>query len=376
MTMPNTPTSPVFLPPSPQTPMNSSITTSTLDFAPTSSPKVSVTPNSWSQNGTNGSSLRRNSSSMSLCSPRGPWNSFSSRELSSPVTPFLHIPTEDGRYTRSVLRSPHLDRVMTLPLRVNTSMFPSFPLSPMTPITQLQEPTPVSAVQAPNSLILNWSPPQSPTLPTPRGLSSSPGLQERRSRSPIRRNTRHRGHNLRRLALVPPPKYHVTVIRPPLSPNSQQRKAHYQYSVDHLRAPLVPLISVTNGLAHPDFPKSLLQYHLLTHEQLDSLACWYHQVFPPVRETFQYPAWVPAWTSLPCAPGVAGPNLDAVDLETKRRRWGRFIGLRGCESPTSSGPPDETPDELTRRMENEWKRALERAEEEDRAWEKSWRGRW
>ena len=73
-----------------------------------------------------------------------------------------------------------------------------------------------------------------------------------------------------------------------------------------------------------------------------------------------------------------------TDLETKRRRWGRFIGLRGCESPTAAvdeyGTPvassRESAEELARRMEREWRRALERAQEESRAWEKSWRGRW
>jgi hypothetical protein len=83
-----------------------------------------------------------------------------------------------------------------------------------------------------------------------------------------------------------------------------------------------------------------------------------------------YPAWVPAWT------GLNDSGADTVDLEVKRRRWGRFIGLRGCESPTATGPDGEAPDELVHRMEREWRRALERAEEEDRAWEKSWRGRW
>jgi len=83
-----------------------------------------------------------------------------------------------------------------------------------------------------------------------------------------------------------------------------------------------------------------------------------------------YPAWVPAWT------GLNDSSAGAVDLETKRRRWGRFIGLRGCESPTATGAENESPDQLVQRMEREWRRALERAEEEDRAWEKSWRGRW
>lgn len=94
-----------------------------------------------------------------------------------------------------------------------------------------------------------------------------------------------------------------------------------------------------------------------------------------------YPAWIPAWT------GIDASTIEEVDLETKRRRWGRFIGLRGCESPTTAmegveatgnGEPAsrESPQELARRMEREWRRALERAEEESRAFEKSWRGRW
>ncbi len=144
-------------------------------------------------------------------------------------------------------------------------------------------------------------------------------------------------------------------------------------SVEHLRNPLVPLISVMTGLPHPAFPINLLQYHLLTHAQLDSLARWYHQVEPAVAETFFYPTWIPAWTSLV---GDDDNTNVGVDLETKRRRFGRFIGLRGCESPTSTGPEGEAPGELARRMERQWRRALERAEEEERSWEKTWRGRW
>lgn len=62
-----------------------------------------------------------------------------------------------------------------------------------------------------------------------------------------------------------------------------------------------------------------------------------------------------------------------VSLTTKRRRWGRFIGLKGCESPADEEVSAEA---LVERMEREWKRAREKAVEEREGWEKGWRGRW
>lgn len=78
-----------------------------------------------------------------------------------------------------------------------------------------------------------------------------------------------------------------------------------------------------------------------------------------------------------------------ADLETKRRRWGRFIGLRGCESPVNTGgdgdgdevrirvgnnvgEEQEEGERLVQRMEREWRDALRRAEEEGRVGEKIW----
>ena len=63
-----------------------------------------------------------------------------------------------------------------------------------------------------------------------------------------------------------------------------------------------------------------------------------------------------------------------VSLTTKRRRWGRFIGLRGCESP--EGLDAEEQEGLVERMEREWRRAVERGREEEMLREKGWRGRW
>jgi hypothetical protein len=145
----------------------------------------------------------------------------------------------------------------------------------------------------------------------------------------------------------------------------------YREAISHLHTPLVPLISVATGFPHPEFPRSLLQYHLLTHAQLDSLARWYHQTEPPTDESWQYPAWIPPYTSRAVRQsGIAVARME-VSLTTKRRRWGRFIGLRGCESPTG-----EDRESLVERMEREWRRALERAREEEIMREKSWRGRW
>lgn len=76
-----------------------------------------------------------------------------------------------------------------------------------------------------------------------------------------------------------------------------------------------------------------------------------------MRETFGYPIRVPAWVG------------DDVSIETKRRRWGRFIGLRGCESPVDGGGNGqevmETEEEMLARMEREWQEALRKARSED-----------
>jgi hypothetical protein len=134
----------------------------------------------------------------------------------------------------------------------------------------------------------------------------------------------------------------------------------------------VPLVSISNGLAHEDFPRSILGHHLLTHEQLDDLARHYHQVWPPVPETFGYPMRIPAW--------IGTEDEAEVDIETKRRRIGRFAGLRGCESPLRTtgfglscsdpalaGHEDERSytEEIEKRMEKEWQDALRRARSEE-----------
>ncbi|CZS91092.1 uncharacterized protein RAG0_01870 [Rhynchosporium agropyri] len=88
--------------------------------------------------------------------------------------------------------------------------------------------------------------------------------------------------------------------------------------IRQMALPLAPLVRLTTGEVHPIFPSTLLNFWLLTSSQCDELAHFYHQRTPSIYST-HYPCPV-EWRS------------DAT-LEEKRRRIGRFIGLRGCESP-------------------------------------------
>ncbi|TLD22807.1 hypothetical protein PspLS_07582 [Pyricularia sp. CBS 133598] len=83
--------------------------------------------------------------------------------------------------------------------------------------------------------------------------------------------------------------------------------------------PLAPLVQLTTGQIHPSFPATLLSFWLLTDEELESLASFYHQRTPSNLSRF-YPCPV-SWSS-------------DLPLEEKRRKLGKFIGLRGCETPT------------------------------------------
>ncbi|KAL2122477.1 hypothetical protein VTJ04DRAFT_2932 [Mycothermus thermophilus] len=95
--------------------------------------------------------------------------------------------------------------------------------------------------------------------------------------------------------------------------------------LQHLSTPLHPLVQITTGQIHPSFPRTLLAFWLLTDAELDDLAHFYHQRTPGPW-TGQYPCPVP-WRK----------EGRAMSTEQKRRRFGRFIGLRGCESPVEDG---------------------------------------
>lgn len=89
--------------------------------------------------------------------------------------------------------------------------------------------------------------------------------------------------------------------------------------------PLDPLVSSGLGQQHPDFPATILAFYLLTSTQLDNLARHFHQIWPPVDATSQYPVQMAAW--------IGTSQEHETSLYTKRLRFGLFIGLRGCGMP-------------------------------------------
>lgn len=95
-----------------------------------------------------------------------------------------------------------------------------------------------------------------------------------------------------------------------------QRNPALHAKIVQMALPLAPLVALPTGQKHPAYP-STLNFWLLTSTQLDDLARFYHQRTPGPY-TYHYPCPVPWHVS--------------ADLETKRRRLARFIGLRGCES--------------------------------------------
>lgn len=99
-----------------------------------------------------------------------------------------------------------------------------------------------------------------------------------------------------------------------------------QRKLEQMALPLAPLVQLTTGAVHPSFPTTVLNFWLLTDEQLESLAHFYHQRTPSPW-TNQYPCPVKWQSDLP--------------LEEKRRKMGKFIGLRGCESPILLKTEDE-----------------------------------
>ncbi|MCJ1299165.1 hypothetical protein MMC08_001957 [Hypocenomyce scalaris] len=140
--------------------------------------------------------------------------------------------------------------------------------------------------------------------------------------------------------------------------------------LQHLLTPLHPLFSITTGTPHPSFPRTLLAYHLLTEAELDSLAHFYHQR-TPCEWSASYPASLTPGKWWRAEGGVSSMDVVAR-VQRKRRRFGRFVGLRDCESPVVDEGMGEGfegdergVEEVRRRVDREVRRKLEKAEEEE-----------
>ncbi|KAI1345140.1 hypothetical protein F5Y15DRAFT_18550 [Xylariaceae sp. FL0016] len=125
------------------------------------------------------------------------------------------------------------------------------------------------------------------------------------------------------------------------------KDAAFREKLRQMALPLSPLVQLTTGEVHPAFPGTLLNFWLLTDSELEELAHFYHQR-TPCRWTLHYPCPI-TWSS-------------DMTLEEKRRRIGRFIGLRGCETPIRVRSEEEIMEEARRaRLAEEdemWRRKL------------------
>ncbi|KAF2723318.1 hypothetical protein K431DRAFT_220140 [Polychaeton citri CBS 116435] len=165
-----------------------------------------------------------------------------------------------------------------------------------------------------------------------------------------------------------------------------RRSSALANKISTLQLTLHPLVPLPSGPPHSAFPKSLLAFHLLTEEELDDLAHYYHQSTPGPW-TLRYPSYM-NWdkdflakssprtpktaftpsgkTITPLSPEDQGGRghgvLDKYSklskgdrLRIKRRKVGKFIGLVGMETPA---------EEIAGRIQASLDRATEKARRE------------
>jgi hypothetical protein len=74
-----------------------------------------------------------------------------------------------------------------------------------------------------------------------------------------------------------------------MAPLTRPNNAALTKKIATLQLELAPLVPLPTGPTHPAFPKTLLAFHLLTEDELDSIAHHYHQSTPGPW-TQHYPA--------------------------------------------------------------------------------------
>lgn len=120
-----------------------------------------------------------------------------------------------------------------------------------------------------------------------------------------------------------------------VKPHRRRLRPHpdFKAKLASMRTRLWPMVQISTGAVHPAFPRTILHFWLLTEAQLDSIAIFYHQCYPSPLTTL-YPCPV-TWT-------------ENLTMEEKRRKIGKFIGLRGCESPVVVKTEDDMMEEVRR----------------------------
>lgn len=191
-----------------------------------------------------------------------------------------------------------------------------------------------------------------------------------------------------------------------MAPKTRRNSALLR-KISTLQLRLAPLVPLPSGPSHPAFPKTLMAFHLLTEDELDSIAHYYHQSTPGPW-TDRYPSnmnWDKEWLARPNPGHLVASAADApasrrrpsqwrsgftADLakvvedhqnptgaessdesniekyvrlsdrdrmRIKRRKVGKFVGLVGMETPA---------EEVAGRMLASLDRAIDRSREESR----------
>lgn len=159
--------------------------------------------------------------------------------------------------------------------------------------------------------------------------------------------------------------------RPPRSPSDPVRRTLLTTNRDlamvvgWMRRRVTPMHQQGTGLVHPDFPTTWAGVALLTEEQLDALAEFYHQTGPTAEGGLLDLRWQLLY---PC-PMTWRREEDGVWV--KRRKMMEFIGIR---KPAVRPPVevvrwlDELEEEVCRRAEEERDREDEREELRRKLW--------
>ncbi|KAJ6116153.1 hypothetical protein N7523_005579 [Penicillium sp. IBT 18751x] len=135
-------------------------------------------------------------------------------------------------------------------------------------------------------------------------------------------------------------KRNSTLLKPP------KDYERFRYLLEYLQQPLQPLVSYTTGHTHEDFPSNMLAYYLLTSIQLNNLAHHFHQVWPPVNETFSYTVYVPTW--------IDAGDEEHESLKSRRSRFGKFIGLSRDWLSEENFQVSAKVEQLLRNIENDY----------------------
>lgn len=95
-----------------------------------------------------------------------------------------------------------------------------------------------------------------------------------------------------------------------------RRNSALSKKIATLQLELAPLVPLPSGPPHPAFPKTLLAFHLLTEDELDSIAHHYHQSTPGPW-THHYPALM-NWDKDFLARPAADNNTKASSANEQR----------------------------------------------------------